>query len=401
MADKYYCKNCNSTKDGDNFYLSNNLEKYPEGKVDLCKKCMTLHVDNWDPSTYLWILQEIDVPYIPEEWNKLLASHGKDRSKMTGLTILGRYLSKMKLKQYKNFRWDDTDHLQELANNKIEQTMKRQGYGAVEIAEAVNKATFTLPEDIAAPPPEAFKSEEEQFGPVEDYFDDGATDALVAELTEEDRLYLRLKWGKAYKPDEWIELEKLYKDMEESYDIQTAGHKDTLKLICKTSLKANQLIDMGDIEGYQKMSKVYDTLMKSGKFTAAQNKAENGEYVDSVSELVALCERDAFIPRYYTDGPQDKVDRVIQDLQSYTRNLVLEELHLGPLIEKAIRNNMADSDNDDDDEDYDEESELERSLYEEDEIVIEDEDYEEYAELQEELEKQDDILYNLMHEGKA
>lgn len=246
MAEKYYCKNCNSTKDGDNFYLSNNLEKYPEGKVDLCKKCMTLHVDNWDPSTYLWILQEVDVPYIPEEWNKLLATYGKDRSKLTGLTILGRYLSKMKLKQYRDFRWADTDHLQDIANAKIEQTMKRQGYGAVEIAEAVNKATFTLPEDIAAPPPEVMKPEQESYAPVEDYFDDGATDALVAELTEEDRLYLRLKWGKAYKPDEWIELEKLYKDMEESYDIQTAGHKDTLKLICKTSLKANQLIDMGD-----------------------------------------------------------------------------------------------------------------------------------------------------------
>lgn len=52
----------------------------------------------------------------------------------------------------------------------------------------------------------------------------------------------------------------------ESYDIQTAGHIDTLKLICKTSLKANQLIDLGDVEGAQKMIKVYDTLMKSGKF---------------------------------------------------------------------------------------------------------------------------------------
>ena len=401
--DKFYCKNCNSTKSADNFYLSNNLDKYPEGKVDLCKKCMTLHVDNWDPQTYLWILQEIDVPYIPEEWNKLLASYGKDRSKVTGLTILGRYLSKMKLKQYRDFRWNDTDHLQELANNKIEQTMKRQGYGAVEIAEAINKATFTLPEEIVAPPPEALKSEEESYGPVEDYFDDGATDALVAELTEEDRLYLRLKWGKAYKPDEWIELEKLYQEMMESYDIQTAAHKDTLKLICKTSLKANQLIDMGDIEGYQKMSKVYDTLMKSGKFTAQQNKDANGEYVDSVSELVALCERDAFIPRYYTDTPQDKVDRVIQDLQDYTRNLVLEELHLGPLIEKAIRNNMAeaDKDDDDDDEDYDEESELERSLYEDDDTIIEDEDYSEYADLQEELEKSNEALYSLMQEGKA
>jgi len=46
--------------------------------------------------------------------------------------------------------------------------------------------------------------------------------------------------------------------MMNSYDIQTAGHIDTLKLICKTSLKANQLIDLGDIDGYQKMSKVYD-----------------------------------------------------------------------------------------------------------------------------------------------
>ena len=400
MAEKYYCKNCNSTKDGDNFYLSNNLEKYPEGKVDLCKKCMTLHVDNWDPQTYLWILQEVDVPYIPDEWNKLLAAYGKDRSKLTGLTILGRYLSKMKLKQYRDFRWNDTEHLQELANSKIEQTMKRQGFGAVEIAEAVNKATFTLPDDIAAPPPETRKEEDIFGGLVEDYFDDGATDALVAELTEEDRLYLRLKWGKAYKPDEWIELERLYQEMMESYDIQTAGHKDTLKLICKTSLKANQLIDMGDIEGYQKMSKVYDSLMKSGKFTAQQNKAENGEYVDSVSELIALCERDGFIPRYYVDGPQDKVDRVIQDLEDYTRNLVLEELHLGPLIEKAIRNNMADSDNDDDEEE-DEDTELERSLYEEDDVENEDDDYDEFFEQQEQLKKADEALYALMGEGKV
>ena len=51
--------------------------------------------------------------------------------------------------------------------------------------------------------------------------------------------------------------------------------------------------------------------MKSGKFTAAQNKAENGEFVDSIGELVAICEKDGFIPRYYADGPQDKLDKVI------------------------------------------------------------------------------------------
>lgn len=399
--DKFYCEKCNSTKGADQFYLSNNLDKYPEGKVKLCKKCMTLHVDNWNPDTYLWILQEIDVPYIPEEWNKLLASYGKDKSKVTGMTILGRYLSKMKLKQFRDYRWNDTDHLQEIANSKIEQTMKRQGYGAVEIAEAINKATFTLPDEIAAPPQDSDTIYSEPM-PMEDYFDDGATADLVAELTDEDRLYLRLKWGKVYKPDEWIELENLYNEMMESYDIQTAGHKDTLKLICKTSLKANQLIDMGDIEGYQKMSKVYDTLMKSGKFTAAQNKASTGEYVDSISELVAMCEKDGFIPRYYTDGPQDKVDRTLQDLQNYTRTLVTEEMNLGNLIESAIKQIQIDKEKEADmtAEAASDEDAFDASLFGEgEESILADEDFAALRDMEEQAEIDDDeFLRSLLGE---
>ena len=125
--------------------------------------------------------------------------------------------------------------------------------------------------------------------------------------------------------------------MMESYDIQTAGHIDTLKFICKTSLKANQLLDLGDVDGAQKMLKMYDSMMKSGKFTEAQNKAEKGEAIDSISELVAICEKEGFIPRFYTEGPQDKVDRVLQDLQTYTKTLVVEEMGLGAMIEKAAK----------------------------------------------------------------
>lgn len=334
--DKCYCERCNTTLSADNFYSSNNLEKYPnEGKLNLCKKCLTMHVNNWDPDTYLWILQEIDVPYVPEEWHKLLAKYAQDKSKVTGVTILGRYLSKMKLKQFKEYRWKDTEYLQQLANHKIEETMKRQGYDAQQIAEAIDKATFAAPAEPVAPP--SFNYEDQ---PMDDYFGmmSGADeDDIAGDLTDEDRTYLRLKWGKTYKPEEWVRLEQLYEEMMGSYDIQTAGHIDTLKLMCKTSLKANQLLDIGDVDGAQKMLKMYDGLMKSGKFTAAQNKEEHGEYVDSISELVAICETDGFIPRYYTDGPQDKVDRVLQDMQGYTRTLVTEEMNLGSLIERAVK----------------------------------------------------------------
>jgi hypothetical protein len=79
-----------------------------------------MHVDNWNPDTYIWILQECDVPYVPDEWMKLLETYGRDKSKVTGMTILGRYLSKMKLKQYKDYRFKDTAFLQELADAKME-----------------------------------------------------------------------------------------------------------------------------------------------------------------------------------------------------------------------------------------------------------------------------------------
>ena len=337
MAESYYCEKCNRTMNADQFYGSNNTTKYPDGKLRQCKKCISMHIDNFNPETYMWILQECDVPYVPEEWNKLLASYAKDKSKLTGMTILGRYLSKMKLKQYREYRWEHTEFLQELANKKIEETMKRQGYDAAEIAQAIATSTVPVPQ---GPLEEPVYKEENPFlaSGDEDYFGEmSGADAFDDDLTEEDRTYLRLKWGKTYKPEEWIKLEQLYEEMMASYDIQGAGHIDTLKLVCKTSLKANQLIDIGDIEGFQKMSKVYDSLMKSGKFTAAQNKAESGEFVDSIGELIEMCEKQGYIERYYIESPKDRVDLTIADMQRYTRTLIEEETNLPVMVEKALR----------------------------------------------------------------
>ena len=379
----YYCEKCNRTMGEENFYGSNNLEKYPDGKFKICKKCMTMHVDNWNPDTYLWILQEADVPYIPDEWNKLMASYAKDKSKVTGMTIIGRYLGKMKLKQFKDYRWKDTEFLQELANNKIEQTMKRQGYDAQQIATAINKATFEIPTEPLEEP-QFTNTSDNSLSETEDYFaqTNGAQDDFNDDLTDEDRLYLRLKWGKAYKPEEWIYLEQLYNDMMESYDIQTAGHIDTLKFICKTSLKMNQLIDIGDIEGFQKVSRVYNELMKSGKFTAAQNKAETGEFVDSVGELIELCEKEGYIERYYIEKPNDKVDFTIQDMQRYTRTLIEEETNLSNMIETALKQNAK--------EDEDEKNQLDDDIVDDADLSIEelekslkDEDFEDFEEFKE------------------
>lgn len=404
---QYYCEKCGRTMSGDQFYSSNNLKKYPnDGKFPTCKKCLTMHVDNWNPDTYLWILQEADVPYIPDEWNKLLTSYGRNTKKMTGMTILGRYLSKMKLKQFNEYRWEDTEHLQEMQKARIEQTMKDAGYSRADIDNALEKAIQPIPERPEPPPVTALEDiglvtpPENPFAATgdEDYFAQNIPSQSAEELglTDEDCTYLRLKWGKSYKPEEWVKLEQLYEEMMDSYDIQSAGHIDTLKLICKTSLKANQLIDIGDVEGFQKISRVYDSLMKSGNFTAAQNKAEGGEYVDAIGELVMLCEKQGFIPRYYTAEPNDMVDQTILDMKRYTYTLITEETNLSQLIEEAVKNNQkedaAAAEADDLDIEYNDDviKEIESSL--------EDSDFEEYSEFLDNEAMSDADLLNFLSE---
>lgn len=386
----HYCKKCGKTMDDTQFYTSKNLEKYPpDGKMDICKKCLTMHVDNWDPETYKWILQEIDVPYIKEEWNGLLEKYGKDPKKVTGLTIIGRYLSKMKLKQWNKYTWADTETLEKDSIDKKVLNMKAQGFTEDEIQEQLSI-------DRTPPKPKELEDVQAPVGTPE-YEDPEEDDDFGDQLTEEDKLVLRLKWGRGYSWEERVRMEQLYKDMMSSYDIQGAGHKDTLIMVCKVSLKANQLIDAGDIDGFQKMQKAYDSLMKSGKFTAAQNKGESGEFVDSIGELVAICEREGFIPRYYTEGPQDKVDRTLQDLQQYTHTLVTEEMNLGNMIEASLREIVKDREREAniDVEDSDEDEDL--FNYEHPELT--EEDYQEYENMKEsERDKDEEMLNDILKE---
>lgn len=239
-----YCEVCHRTMDSGQFYMSNNVEKYPpNGRMPICKKCLTLCVDNWDPETFKPILEQIDVPYIKEEWDVLLKRYCEKKSpeQITGMTVLGRYLAKMKLRQWKDYRWADSERIQQELDDKKATVLRMSGVDEDTIAarlkedseSKVNRPAGMEPLATSALSQPAIETQEEEF-------------ESTLDLTEEDKTYLRLKWGRNYTPEEWVIMEQLYQDMSESYDIQTAGHKDTLKLICKTSLKANQLVDQGD-----------------------------------------------------------------------------------------------------------------------------------------------------------
>ena len=100
----------------------------------------------------------------------------------------------------------------------------------------------------------------------------------------------------------------------------------------------NEAIDSGDIETYQKLSRVYDTMMKSAKFTEAQNKENNGETIDSASAIVDFVEaHDGEIPKFNCTQPQDLIDKIILDLKEYNKSLIYSDTSLAQEIQKYLQ----------------------------------------------------------------
>lgn len=349
MPELRHCEKCGKTMSDTNFYT------YKDGtKCELCKACITLHINNFDPETFMWLFPKFDVPYIEEEWNVLRdRAYQKDPYKMTGMSVFGKYLSKMKLKQWKDYTWADTERLKAIAEERAKQygdseEVKKQRMEEMREAHEkgeISDAQWQTYQKVEAPEPTIDMENPNGTSsayPANGDFERVNLPSVSENLTEEDKVYLALKWGRLYKAEEWVALEKLYNEFMDSFDIQGAARIDTLKMICKTSLKMNQAIDVGDIESYQKLSRVYDSMMKAAKFTEAQNKSDKADFADSAGQLVAYCEKmGGQIPKHEITAEKDIIDAVINDLKRYNKSLIYEDKSLAQEIEQYLKNKEA------------------------------------------------------------
>lgn len=375
--EKIRCIRCGKMLAKTSFYLERS------GKpCQYCKNCLTAHVDNFDESTFVWILKKLDFPYLPKQWNVLRdRAFDKDPYKMNGTSVLGKYLAKMRLKDWKDHGFDDSYQLIQISKErkqkfferelqdrkKFQQEMlEKKEKGEISQAEyktlvstetqknllGQNKRDVITGQLVPTNYQEAIRQYEEKSGisqiksqiPVPNPFieknfvpEEELADP-AAELSSDDKILLAMKWGRYYTPNQWVTLEQLYTQFIKDFGEPGAARKDTLKMICKTSLKMNQAIDMGDIQTYQKLSRVYDTLMKSGKFTEAQNKESDSKTFDSISSLVDFVQaKSGGMPKYKCNQPRDIIDKVISDLKDYTKSLIYEDKSLAQEIEKYLQ----------------------------------------------------------------
>ena len=349
---KKVCEKCGRTKEEVMFYTYKNGEK-----CEICKQCTLMHVNVWEPQTFVWLLEKFDVPWLPWEWDSLRdKAYAKNPQKKNDTTVFGKYLSKMKLRQWKDKSWADTDELQkqhdlavaaENADARQLEEFYAQQLENGEITEAqyrtLTKANLQRERDIQRPPADFDPVGEDNLYNQKNYMAEQDMPDLAADLTEEDKKYLVMKWGRYYTAQEWVQLETFYNEMMQSFDIQDADTRGALILICKNNLKMNQAIDQGDVEGYQKLVRASDLLRKSAKFTAAQNKQKSSEFIDSVGQLVDYCQKHAGeIPQFQQKVDYDIVDTILKDLKEYTKSLVYEDPALKRQIEdylKKLKNN--------------------------------------------------------------
>ena len=363
------CIKCGKTKKETEFFKMKSGER-----CDFCKTCLTMHIDNRKPETFKWILEMFDVPYIESVWvEQTNKQYQKNPKKFGPSSVIGQYIRTMNMAQYAEYSYKDSDDInygkriiakriqeeknidpeyeenlkKRFENGEISEaayhTLSLSNVNSFEIEKYVDAGNFTL-DDLAVPEDFSYinkgnnEVEKEEVPAFRKDIELDYENQILDELSDEDMQYLLVKWGITYTPTEWVKLENTYQRYASEYELNV-DREETLKQICKLSLKMDKTLDVDDFQGYQKLQTSIDALRKSSKFTEAQNKEEQTRDIDSIGELVAFVEREGGIIPQFEDPieyPQDKVDFTIKDMKNYVNRLVKEELGLGDLIESYI-----------------------------------------------------------------
>lgn len=269
------CIQCSKAKIDSQFYVITKSLVHPDGLMPICRDCTKKALDPSDIRTFIDLLKLCDKAYIPAIWEK---------AKVKGHNAFSTYLNAIRHSDY-----DKLTFIQSPASD---------------MDEAVQTA---------------------------------AKEASKKMLKESTPPELIQKWGENYTIEEIKKLETFYQEMVTSYEIETASHKDYTKKICMVSLKMEQELNSNNINEFSKLSSVYDKLMTSAKFTAAQRSpADRAGGMNTFSEFFAFVEKDGFIPRFHSDEPHDVVDSTIKNYENYVKNLLVGDSNILTLLESYL-----------------------------------------------------------------
>lgn len=201
------CQRCGEEKTIANYIAVNNSIIHG-GSLPICRQCLAKQLDEANKKGCLWntmdkICQWADVPFVPEEFDKIYEGHGRD--------AIGFYISMFRGKPYNTLDWKmyNDVYLQLKEENRVEDAM-----------------------------------------PV-------TKEILRRKLSQ--------KWGYNYDDESLEYLENLHQGLLNSQNIVGALNEDQALKLCKISLIIEQKIRAG--EDFDKDLKAYDSLSKLANLT--------------------------------------------------------------------------------------------------------------------------------------
>ena len=99
------CKKCKNDKPETEFLTSKE-----NTHLCVCKECVDKTFDPDDPATFMWILKELDIPYIEQFWKERRASREKYGKPFT----IGCYTSYMKLRSFQDWAWKESGSINQM-----------------------------------------------------------------------------------------------------------------------------------------------------------------------------------------------------------------------------------------------------------------------------------------------
>ena len=326
--DKIFCPCCRKTLDVKNFFKTNRVDKHPSGYLPECKTCVSMTIDDTDPSTFLSLLKEIDIPYMPTVWRELVVKKDPKAG-----SIIGKYVSKARLNQYKRYRWADTQSIDDKETDSLLEALRQTSDSESEAEKQVEAImNFT---DIPS-----------QKAPMN--IDDGPSmsagmyqligltpETSKYHLTQKEIDELKVTWGRDYSEDDYMALEQQFHDMQSSYVINDPIAISNAKIICKMTLKMNKFLDIDDVESVSKISRQLDLFIKSANLAPVQQKDRQSSTF-AISQLAFMIEKEGgFIPQWDTSEPMDNIDMILKDMQDYTNSLVLGESNINEMAKNT------------------------------------------------------------------
>lgn len=318
---KCFCPTCRKTLDEKNFFKTRRTDKHPNGILPECKTCITMKVDDSDIQTFLPILKECDLPYMPSKWRELV-----QKKPAGGASIIGKYVSMCRMNQYKKYFWIDTENLVEEERKALIAAFKQDDMSETDAEQAADSAQSLA--DIQSVQMKAMTN-----APAPSVMYGLTPETSKYGLTQEEIDGYKLKWGEDYTEDQFLQLEQLFSDMCEAYLIQDPIAISNAKMICKLTVKMNRFLDIDDVESSSKISRQLDTFIKTANLAPVQQK-DRQQTTFAISQLAFLVEREGgFIPEFYIEQPNDKIDQILADMQSYTEHLVRGESNIAEMVE--------------------------------------------------------------------